>query len=403
MRPSTTVVCGVPIDDLTLGETVDRVCELVERGRATGRTHQVATINVDFVVNALADRSLLSMLQHADLAIPDGMPIVWGSRLLGSPLRERVAGVDLVAALAERCASSGYSMYLFGGAVGVAGRAADLLRARHHGLRITADSGPFFTAPQDMDREALERMEDAAPDILCVALGHPKQERWIEAYRRAIGVPVLIGVGGALDFLTGTTRRAPEWMQRGGVEWLHRATREPRRLIRRYARDAVRFGPSLLRDVVVTKGQAGGHAHPCQVQQVGEGVLLVRPHGRLHLTAATLGWTQAQWQDPPAGHHVVIDLAELSMLGHAELGAVVGFAKRLSDNGGRLTLSSVPSAVAKVILDLRLYDFLSTSSTALFDHVPSVDDVASATVPAAPGVTTEPSEQVTGERRMTNV
>jgi exopolysaccharide biosynthesis WecB/TagA/CpsF family protein len=294
-------------------------------------------------------------------------------------------------------------MYLFGGAEGIAGRAADMLRARHPGLRIKADSGPSFTAPEDMDREALERIEDVAPDILCVALGHPKQEHWIEAYRRAIGVPVLIGVGGALDFLTGTTRRAPEWMQRGGVEWLHRAAREPRRLLRRYARDAVRFGPSLLHDVVVTKGQAGGPARPCQAQQVDDGVLLLRPHGRMHLTPATLGWTQAQWHDPPAGHHVVIDLAELSMLGHAELGTVVGLAKRLSDNGGRLTLSSVPSAVAKVILDLRLYDFLSTSSTALFDHVPSIDDVASATVPAAPGATTDPSEPVAGERRMTNV
>lgn len=401
-RASTTVICGVPIDDVTLAETVDRVCELVARGRATGRTHQVATVNVDFVVNALADRSLLSLLQHVDIAVPDGMPIVWGSRLLGTPLRERVAGADLVPALAKRCAAEGYSIYLFGAGEGVAHRAAALLRARHPALRVVGDAGPFFVAPEEMDGVVLDRIREARPDVLCVALGHPKQERWIDAYRHALGVPVLMGVGGTLDFLAGTTRRAPGWMQRGGVEWIHRAFGEPRRLGRRYARDAVRFGPELLRDVATARGVRSAPSRG-GVAWRRDDVTVLFPRGRLELSATALGWTAQAWLAPPTGHHVVIDLADVPTLCHADVADVVGLAKRLRDRGGRLTLSSVPAAVAQVILDLRLYEFLSTASSALYERAALTDDVTWTWVPGTPPSPQRPSVPAPGGRRMTRV
>ena len=358
---SPTLVCGVPIDDLTLGETVDRVAALVERGRATGRTHQVVTVNVDFLANALADPDLLSLLQRADLAVADGMPVVWGSKLLGTPVQERVAGADLVPALADRSAAAGYRMYLFGSAEGIASRAAALLEQRHPRLQVVGHAGPFFGAPEDMDPVVLHRIRQADPDILCVALGHPKQERWIERYRRALGVPVLIGVGGSLDFLVGHQRRAPGWMQRTGTEWLYRTLRDPRRLAQRYARDLVHFGPSLLREMVLFRSSPATEGLPTLVEQRGT-TTIVRPRGRLHLDAATLRWDDDVWRVPGPDRHLVIDFSEQPTLDHGEFCALVGLARRLADAGSELTLASVRPSLALMLVRLRLYGFLPTAS-----------------------------------------
>jgi N-acetylglucosaminyldiphosphoundecaprenol N-acetyl-beta-D-mannosaminyltransferase len=240
------VLLGAPVDDVTIAEAVDRIVEMVEVGRATGRVHQVATVNVDFLVNAANDPQLLELLQRTDLAIPDGMPVVWGSRLVGTPLRQRTTGVDLLPALIERAATASYRVCLFGAAPGVADRAAALLSRRHPGAEVVGLEAPRVAPDGTMDGSALERIRAARPDIVGVALGNPKQERWIARHGPALGTPVLIGIGGTLDFLTGVTRRAPDWMQRAGLEWLHRAMSEPRRLAGRYARDLVVFLPRLL-------------------------------------------------------------------------------------------------------------------------------------------------------------
>jgi N-acetylglucosaminyldiphosphoundecaprenol N-acetyl-beta-D-mannosaminyltransferase len=240
------VLLGAPVDDVTVPEAVDRIMEMVEVGRATGRVHQVATVNVDFLVNAASDQPLLMLLQRTDLAIPDGMPIVWGSRLVATPLRQRTTGVDLLPALVDRAAASSYRVCLFGASPGVASRAADLLSRRHPGAEVVGLEAPIVAPDGAMDQSALAPIRAARPDIVAVALGNPKQEWWIARHGPALGAPVLIGIGGTLDFLTGVTRRAPFWMQRTGLEWLHRAMSEPRRLAGRYARDLVVFGPGML-------------------------------------------------------------------------------------------------------------------------------------------------------------
>ena len=242
-------VLGVPVDDVTMSETVDRVTQLVASGRATGRNHQVTTVNVDFVVNARRDPDLMNVLQGASLSIPDGMPIVWVSRVLGTRLRERVAGADLVEQLAERAADTGHRMYLFGSAPGVAARAADLLVDKFPSLQIVADAGPMVGSDGAMDDAHVDRIASAQPDIVCVALGNPKQEYWISRYGRRIGAPVLIGVGGTLDLIVGEKQRAPAWMQRVGLEWVFRAGQEPRRLVKRYAIDITSFFPQVARQV----------------------------------------------------------------------------------------------------------------------------------------------------------
>lgn len=245
------MVLGVPVDDVTMDEVVETVFELVADGRARGCTHQIATVNVDFVVNALRDPRLLDILQRTSLSLPDGMPIVWGAKLMGTPLRARVTGADLIARLAERARHTGTTISFFGAAPGVAQQAADLLTARYPGVTIVADSGPVIARVTDLDAAELSALRDARPDICCVALGNPKQEELIARFGRELGIPVMIGVGGSLDFLVGAKRRAPGWMQRTGLEWLYRMLTEPRRLASRYARDAVVFLPRLLRQVWV--------------------------------------------------------------------------------------------------------------------------------------------------------
>jgi N-acetylglucosaminyldiphosphoundecaprenol N-acetyl-beta-D-mannosaminyltransferase len=243
--PATVTILGVPIHRITMAQTLDCIEEFVIAGRRDGTTHQVATVNSDFVTNALADPPLIALLRQVDLALPDGMPIVWGARLLGEPMPERVTGADLVPALAARAAARGMSMYFFGASEGVAERAADIVRGANHGLTIGADSGTYVRDVRDTPQAALDAIRAARPDIVCVALGNPKQEWWIDAFRGQLGVPVLIGVGGTLDLIVGEKKRAPAWVGRLGLEWVVRAAQEPRRLIPRYARNAFVFLPRL--------------------------------------------------------------------------------------------------------------------------------------------------------------
>jgi N-acetylglucosaminyldiphosphoundecaprenol N-acetyl-beta-D-mannosaminyltransferase len=240
---------GVPVDDVTMDDAVDDVARFISVGRRTGAWHQIATVNLDFLTNAVRDDELRHVLQRTSLSIPDGMPVIWAARLLRSPLRVRVAGVDLVEMLAERAVTTGWTMYLFGGAAGVAEAAARLLTERHPGARIIGDSGPDYVDVRTIDPSLLDRIRAERPDVVCVALGNPKQERWIQRYGPALGVPVLIGVGGTFDFLVGRRRRAPTWMQRAGLEWMYRALQEPVRLGRRYAADAIVCGPRLATEI----------------------------------------------------------------------------------------------------------------------------------------------------------
>lgn len=256
MRPPA-LLFGIPIDDLTMGSALDRIGRLVEVGRRERRSHQVVTVNVDFLVNALTDPGVRRVLEGADLNLADGMPVVWAARAAGMAQRERVAGSDLVPRLAAVAAERGWRLHLFGAGEGVATRAAELLRELHPELRIATSTAPVGEDGSVAD-DVVDRIADGAPDVLCVALGNPKQEHFIAAHRRRLGVPVSIGVGGSLDMLVGDRRRAPEWARRVGLEWVVRAAQEPGRLGRRYAGDAAVFGPRAAAHVRHLRRTLGG-------------------------------------------------------------------------------------------------------------------------------------------------
>ncbi|BCS95190.1 WecB/TagA/CpsF family glycosyl transferase [Desulfoluna limicola] len=261
MRTNDTVlILGIPLDNLTMAETVDRIHAMVAAYREDGKPRLVATVNVDFLINTLSWFSqeprhpeLLSILQHADLVTADGMPLVWASRILGCPLKERVTGADLVPRLAVTATGKKQSLYFLGGRGEVGKHAAEALKKRIPGLIIAGVDAPFvhvdgeeLTHAEEDDAEVVHRINGANPDILLVAFGNPKQEAWYHRNRYRLRAGVTIGIGGTFEFITGAVSRAPIWMQTSGLEWVYRLTQDPKRLWKRYVIGLFKFSVMIL-------------------------------------------------------------------------------------------------------------------------------------------------------------
>ncbi len=360
------IILGVPIDDLTMPAALDRIDEFIVQGRATGKTHQIATVNADFAVKALDDPELRLILQECDMATADGMPLVWGARLLGVRLEGRVTGADLVPALAERAARKGYSLYLLGGAPGVAQSAASILQTRYPGLEIAGIFSPPLSSVLEMDDSVAQNIRAAKPDILLVAFGNPKQEKWIHMHARDVPVPVMIGVGGTFDFIAGKTKRAPAWMQKAGLEWIFRLAQEPRRLWKRYVIDLGGFGIFFIRQWLALRG--GRTPHPIVPQT---DIVLVADHavvtltGRLDANNATPFAENAQRALDALGAQprLIVNLARATFLDSRGLGVLVTLAKRARDANGDLYLVAVPAALAQTLKLTRLDKFFETFPT----------------------------------------
>jgi N-acetylglucosaminyldiphosphoundecaprenol N-acetyl-beta-D-mannosaminyltransferase len=190
-------------------------------------------VNPEFVMMAQSNAEFREVLAQADLCMADGVGLLWAARRQGHTLPERVTGSDGVPRIAERAAQRGWGLYLLGAAPGVAQCTARILAARYPGLRIT---GAHAGSPAESDAEGIVGLvRAAAPDILFVAFGAPQQDLWIARHREALGVPVMMGVGGAFDHIAGVRRRAPYWLQRLNLEWLFRLVTQPWRWRRQLA------------------------------------------------------------------------------------------------------------------------------------------------------------------------
>jgi len=252
-RPRKVRLFGLDFDPLTQPTLIDRIGECVrERTRCW-----IETVNVSHLCLAARHPELERLFRSADVILADGMPIVWMSRLRGRALRARVTGSDLMEPLARRAAVEGWRIFLCGGEEGVAERAAARLCEAAPGLQIAGTAAPRFPTPGSLtdgshNRALLAQLRAARADIVLVAFGAPKQELWIRHHLEtdALPVPVAIGVGGSLDFIAGQQRRAPPWMRRSGIEWIHRMTTQPRRLGPRYAADLLTFAQLAARELL---------------------------------------------------------------------------------------------------------------------------------------------------------
>jgi N-acetylglucosaminyldiphosphoundecaprenol N-acetyl-beta-D-mannosaminyltransferase len=233
-------ILNVRVDALTYDDLLRQVGVFVaQRG-----PHQVATVNPEFVMEARRNARFRSVLENSDLCLADGVGLLWAARLQGTPLPERVTGSDGVPLIAERAALAGWRIYLLGAAPGVAERAGEVLAQRFPGLDV---AGTLAGSPSDADAPGtIACIRQALPDILFVAYGAPAQDLWIANHGAELGVPVMMGVGGAFDHITGLRRRAPRWVQRLNLEWLYRLFTQPWRWRRQLA--LPRFAWAVLRE-----------------------------------------------------------------------------------------------------------------------------------------------------------
>ncbi len=227
MTPRRIELLGVPVDCVTMAQSVDFVEERVASGEGCAA---VVAVNPEKIMRARVDPSLLESLRRASLLIPDGIGAVWGARLLANAEIGRVPGAELMPAICDRAAETGFSVFLFGAQEEVNAKAAEILPTRFPGLRIAGRRNGYVDA--DAMLGLIDEINQSGADVLFIALGSPRQEEWIDRYIGSLRVKAVQGVGGTFDVIAGRVQRAPAVFRRLNLEWFYRLLREPKRLWR---------------------------------------------------------------------------------------------------------------------------------------------------------------------------
>lgn len=266
------MIGGIPIDNLSLSQCTNKIIDLAEKAKRSKSNYYVATVNVDFLVNALSwhkndlprHPELIDILRRADIATADGMPIVWLSKLLDSPIRSRVAGSDLLPALAKEAEQKDLTLFLLGGQGDSAEKAALTLNKQYPNLKV-ADTysprvyseGELMLSSEEDDKVIIEKINQSGANLLFIGFGNPKQELWFDRNKHLLKGVVGIGVGGSFDFITGNVKRAPVWMQKSGLEWIYRISQDPKRLWKRYAIGLIKFLSIAMPLILINKMNKG--------------------------------------------------------------------------------------------------------------------------------------------------
>jgi N-acetylglucosaminyldiphosphoundecaprenol N-acetyl-beta-D-mannosaminyltransferase len=227
---------GCQVDNLSMEETLGKVEGFI----ASGRPHQHVVVNVDKLVKASRDEQLRQIINDCALVNVDGMPVVWASRLLGKPLKERVAGVDLFEALMRRAADKGWRVFLLGAREEVVSAVKATYERKYPALVVAGYRNGYWKGEQE-EAEVVAQIKESRADLLFVAISSPKKEQFLGRYQADMKIPFAMGVGGTFDVAIGKVRRAPVWMQNCGLEWFYRFLQEPRRMFRRYFIDDMAF------------------------------------------------------------------------------------------------------------------------------------------------------------------
>ena len=360
--PVPLVIYGVPFHNVTFAETTDWIVERV----ASGRPANVVTANLDFVTQAWRDPELQRILIDADLVLADGFPVVKLAPFFGPKLKARVTGSDLTPMLAERAAAEGLSIYGLGSAEGVAEKAMNILSERHPALNVAGTFSPSYAPLLEMDhRQILQRVENAKPDILFVAFGSPKQDKFISMHVRGWNVPVAMGVGASLDFITGDQRRAPRWIQKCYLEWLWRICSNPKRLFGRYLAN-LRFLLSATRQMIqihymADKSVTHQTIEEADVRRLEKSAVLVERFQGLENEPASHEFI-TRMKERVSGKNLVLDLHARPWLDSLELGALLETNKLCRADGKRLILYAARPKVRRLLETCRLTDYFDSAT-----------------------------------------
>jgi N-acetylglucosaminyldiphosphoundecaprenol N-acetyl-beta-D-mannosaminyltransferase len=353
-------ILGIVFNNITMAAILKRIQSMV----AARRPHYLVTANVDFLVQARRDAELRRVLNSAEAVLCDGMPLVWASRWLGNPLPERVAGSDLVPQLLELAEKHKYHVFFLGASPEANEQAVANVRAQYPAIRISHYSPPFRPLPEMEDEDICRRIRAAKPDILLVAFGCPKAEKWIARNFRSLGVPVTIGVGATIDFLAGKVVRAPIWMQRAGAEWLFRLCQEPRRLLPRYMNDLWKFGLALISQVWLMRNRGN------RAESGNSGLVTVsqptwwriQAPKRLDIEAGAL---LDKLRLSRNNRHCLLDLSGVEFIDSAGAGWLLQLRKEFLETKAGLVLLAPSPTVQRVLKHMRATSLFTTASTAL--------------------------------------
>jgi len=240
-------IMGCMIDNISMEETLQTIEEFIK----SGQPHQHVVVNVDKLVKASRDQDLRRIINECALINVDGMPVVWASRLLGKPLKERVAGVDLFESLMRRSAEKGWRVFLLGAREEVISGVKQIYQQKYPGLIIAGYRNGYWKPEEEAG--VVEQIKSAKADLLFVAISSPKKEQFLDRYQAEMKIPFAMGVGGTFDVAVGKVKRAPLWMQKSGFEWFYRFLQEPRRMFKRYFIDDMAFFWLLLKEIACRK------------------------------------------------------------------------------------------------------------------------------------------------------
>ena len=336
---------GVRINNISTNQVVSMIDSLIDQGGF----HQIATANVDFLNKAAVDPELMEILHGCELVLPDGMPLVWASRLMGTPLKERVTGADLLPRLLELSVQKKRRIFLLGSTEDRSNFALQRVCREYPGAVICGRMSPPPASLDEMkNSEILKRIEESKPDILLVAFGNPKQEKWLAMHREKLNVPVCIGVGGAIDLFSEKQMRAPIWMQRFGMEWMFRCLREPRRLGPRYLEDALFLLRYLSRQLLLTSVQPRNTETTKISIKRKENAVIVRVSGNF-TGSAVVDLQRSLEPELENGCSVIMDLSSTSTIRPDAAGLLAFLAHETREADAQIWLVGVQRGVHGVL------------------------------------------------------
>ncbi len=387
-------ILGIPIDNLTMPEAIDSIFGMIDDFRNNNIPRYIATVNVDFITNTLSwssERSrhpeLLDILRRADLVTADGMPVVWISRLMDSPLKERVTGSDMLPFISKKAAELNKSIFLFGARPGIADNAAKILKERYPGLKIAgtyspdvATEGEALLGSFEEDRNLITMINQSGADILFIGLGNPKQEIWFNRNRDKIKVPVSIGVGGSFSFITGDVSRAPYWMQKNGLEWIYRICHDPGRLWKRYFIGFFKLGSSIVLPILLHKAGRLMLKIRSQISYTSDRITInVRPEDKAVILKMPCNATRESIHDiwtfilNYKDSSLVIDFNETRYLDIFVMGFLIDVWRYCNSISKKLVFTGIKPFLGKLLKYNRLWDIVKEQT--LHDYADTTDKI----------------------------